>query len=281
MKQSYSSLVTILMKRFLASITLCLFAGITLLPMYWIVVSAFQPPSVVLAFPPRLVPAPATWINVARLFANSMILRWLLNSAVVAGVVTASNVLLGALAGYTLAKKRFPGRQAIFWTVISLMLVPGQLTIIPLYALIIRLDWINTYRALIVPALVGPFAIFLMKQFLQTLPSELLDAARIDGCGEWGVFRRVVFPLARPGMGVLGIFTFMGTWNDFLWPLIVTNKESMMTLQIGLTSLQNVYFTDYGLLMAGAAVSAVPMVIAFVLFQPYFVRGVTIGALRG
>ena len=131
------------------------------------------------------------------------------------------------------------------------------------------------------PALIGPFSIFLMKQFLQTLPSELIDAARIDGCGEWGVFRRVILPMAKPGMAVLGIFTFTGTWNDFLWPLIVTNQASMMTLQIGLHSLQNAFYTDYGLLMAGAAVSALPMIAVFLLFQPFFVRGVTIGALKG
>lgn len=269
------------MKRLIAYTILTLFACVTLLPLYWIAVSAFQPPSVVISFPPSLYPSPPTWINFARLFNSSRIFEWLTNSLIVTGTITFSNVLLGTLAGYTLAKKRFPGRQVIFWIVISMMLVPGQLTIIPLYALIVQLDWVNTYKALIVPALVGPFSIFLMKQFLQTLPTELIDAARIDGCSEWGVFQRVILPLAKPGMGVLGIFTFMGVWNDFLWPLIVTNRSSMMTLQIGLNSLQNTFYTDYGLLMAGAAVSALPMIIVFILFQPYFVRSVTIGAIKG
>ncbi|MBM3263806.1 MAG: carbohydrate ABC transporter permease [candidate division Zixibacteria bacterium] len=260
---------------------LIVFAGLTLLPLYWIVMTAFQLPSAVLAIPPDLFPASPTLLNFTRLFRGSQILTWLTNSVVVTVAVTISNILLGTLAGYTLAKKRFPGRQAIFWSVIGLMLIPGQLTIIPLYALIIKLDWVNTYKALIVPALIAPFSIFLMKQFLQTLPTELLEAARIDGCSEWGIFRRVILPLARPGMGVLGIFTFMGTWNEFLWPLIVTNRTSMMTLQIGLNSLQNQYFTDFGLLMAGAAVSAAPMVVVFLLFQPYFVRSITIGAVKG
>ncbi len=269
------------MKRFLAVSLLLLFAAATLLPLYWIAVSAFQPPSVVITFPPSLYPSPPTWVNFARLFNGSQILRWLLNSLLVTGAVTMSHLLLATLAGYTLAKKSFPGSRLVFWTVISLMLIPGQLTLIPLYALIIKLEWVNTYKALIVPALIGPFSIFLMKQFLQTLPSELIDAARIDGCGEWGVFRRVILPMAKPGMAVLGIFTFTGTWNDFLWPLIVTNQASMMTLQIGLHSLQNAFYTDYGLLMAGAAVSALPMIAVFLLFQPFFVRGVTIGALKG
>lgn len=269
------------MHRMISYTILSLFAVLTLLPLYWIAVSAFQPPSVVITFPPSLFPSPPTWINFARLFTSSSILTWLANSFLVSTTITVSQVLLGTLAGYTLAKKVFPGRQLIFWSVISLMLVPGQLTIIPLYAMIIQLDWVNTYKALIVPALIGPFAIFLMKQFLQTLPSELMDSARIDGCSEWGVFVRIVLPMAKPGMGVLGIFTFMASWNDFLWPLIVTNRASMMTLQIGLNSLQNAFYTDYGLLMAGAAVSAVPMIIVFLLFQPYFVKGVTFGAVKG
>lgn len=269
------------MSRFIPYAILTIFAGLTLMPLYWIVVSALQPPSVVLSFPPSLFPSPATWFNFGQLFNGSRIMTWMTNSLLVTGTVTISNVLLGTLAGYTLAKKIFPGRQMIFWAVISLMLIPSQLTMIPLYALIIRLGWINTYQALIVPALIMPFSIFLMKQFLQTLPSELMDSARIDGCSEWGVFQRVVLPLAKPGMGVLGIFTFMGVWNEFLWPLIVTNRSSMMTLQIGLNSLQNQYYTDYGLLMAGAAVSAAPMIIVFLLFQPYFVKSITIGAVKG
>ena len=267
--------------RFIAFAALAFLAAVTLMPLYWVVVCSFQPPTVVLEFPPSLFPANPTLVNFARLFNGSEILRWMLNSVFVTVVITAANVFFATLAGFTLAKKQFPGRQAIFWSIIALMLIPTQLTVIPLYALIIQLGWVNTYKALIVPALIGPFSIFLMKQFLQTLPTELMDAARIDGCGEWGVFRQVVLPLAKPGMGVLGIFTFMGSWNDFLWPLIVTNKSSMMTLQIGLHSLQNAYFTDYALLMAGAAVSALPMIVVFLLFQPYFVRGVTFGAVKG
>jgi multiple sugar transport system permease protein len=254
---------------------------VSLLPLYWIFVTALIPPSIVLALPPKFLPAPFTLVNFQRLLGSSEVLRWTFNSLLVSTVITAANVFLGTLAGYALAKKRFPGDAAIFWLIISTMLVPGQITLIPLYDMVVRLDWLNTYQALIVPGLVGPFAIFLMKQFVQTLPSELLDAARIDGCGELRLFWDVVVPLARPGMAVLAIFTFVGTWNDFLWPLLVINKEEMMTLQIGLTSLQNVYYTDYGLLMAGAAFAAVPMLIVFFAFQRAFVRGVTIGALKG
>ena len=173
------------MFRYISYILLLLFAGLTLTPLFWIISTALQAPSVVLAFPPNLIPSPASLINFIHLFNGSQILTWMSNSLIVTLTVTLSNVLLGTLAGYTLAKKRFPGRQAIFWMVISLMFIPTQLTIIPLYALIVKLDWINTYMALIVPILIMPFSIFLMKQFLQTLPTELIESARLDGCGEW------------------------------------------------------------------------------------------------
>jgi multiple sugar transport system permease protein len=284
--------------RLLSYAILFLWALAALMPLYWIFCTALKPPLVVLEMPPKFVPSPPTLINFKRLFGTQpvaapwllsllgvqtipAIWRWLFNSAFVSLVVTFSNVFLATLAGYALAKKRFPASQFIFWLILSMMLVPGQLTIIPLYEMVIRLNWMNTFYALIVPAMVGPFAIFLMKQFLQTLPSELLDAAKIDGCSELGVFLRVVIPLAKPGMAVLAIFTFMGEWNDFLWPLIVMNKESMLTLQVGLANLQNVFITDYGLLMAGAAFSAIPMMVVFFLFQRHFVKGITIGALKG
>lgn len=203
------------MFRYVSHILLVLFAALTLMPLYWIVTTAFQTPTAVLAFPPSLAPSPASWINFARLFNGSEILAWMSNSLIVTGTVTLSNVLLGTLAGYTLAKKVFPGRLTIFWTVISLMFIPSQLTIIPLYALIVKLDWINTYKALIVPALIMPFSIFLMKQFLQTLPTELIEAARMDGCGEWGVFQRVILPLAKPGIGCSASSPSWGCGTNF------------------------------------------------------------------
>ena len=220
-------------------------------------------------------------VNFIRLFMKAKIFRWTLNSTIVAGSVTASNLFLGTLAGYALAKKKFHGRTFIFWLIVSMMMVPYQITIVPLYIIISRLNWTSTYWALIVPSLSFPFSIFLMKQYLQTLPSELIDAARIDGCSEFGIFLRIIIPLAKPGMAVLSIFIFMGTWNDFLWPLIVTNKEVMFTLQVGLSSIQTVFYTDYGLLMAGAAYSTIPMFIVFFAAQKYFVKGITVGAIKG
>ena len=254
---------------------------ISLLPLYWTYTTAFKYPSMVIEMPPELYPNPPVLVNFIGLFMKAKIFRWTLNSAIVAGSVTASNLFLGTLAGYSLAKKKFHGRMFIFWLIVSMMMVPYQITIVPLYIIINRLNWTSTYWALIVPSLSFPFSIFLMKQYLQTLPSELIDAARIDGCSEFGIFLKIIIPLAKSGMAVLSIFIFMGTWNDFLWPLIVTNKEIMFTLQVGLSSIQTVFYRDYGLLMAGAAYSTIPMFIVFFLAQKYFVKGITIGALKG
>lgn len=254
---------------------------VCLLPLYWTYTTAFKYPSIVIEMPPELYPNPPVLVNFIRLFMKAKIFRWTLNSSIVAGSITVSNLFFGTLAGYALAKKKFHGRMFIFWLIVSMMMVPYQITIVPLYMIINRLNWMSTYWALVVPGLSYPFSIFLMKQYLQTLPSELMDAARIDGCSEFGIFLRIIIPLAKGGMAVLGIFIFMGAWNQFLWPLIVTNKENMFTLQVGLSTIQSVFFTDYGLLMAGAAYSTIPMFVVFFAAQKYFVRGITIGALKG
>lgn len=270
-----------LAKRGIVYLILVTSSVVALFPLYWIFVTAFKSPTVVLSMPPSLIPNPPTLLNFQRLFLQSMILRWTANTVLVAGLATTATVFFGTLAGYTIAKKDFPGKNIIFISVISMLMVPGQLTLIPLYTMITRLGWRDTFYALIVPGLISPFAIFLMKQYLQTLPIELFDAGKIDGCSEVGLFLRIALPLAKPGMAVVGIFTFMAHWNDFLWPLIVTSKDTMRTLQIGLSSLQFRFSTDYGLLMAGATYAAIPMIIFFLLFQRWFVQGITIGALKG
>ena len=162
-----------------------------------------------------------------------------------------------------------------------MMMVPNQVTLVPLFMLMTNLHFVNTYFGLIVPSLFAPFGIFLMKQFIQTLPSELIEAAKIDGASEIAVFARIVFPLAKPGWAALAIFMFVESWNDFLWPLIVTSSENMRPLQVGLATLQTRYLTDYGLLMAGAAISSIPMIVLFITFQRQFVRGITIGSVKG
>lgn len=255
----------------------------SLFPLYWIFVTAFKKPTVILSMPPQMVPWPATLVNFMSLFWSSqlMIFRWLLNSLIHAGSITAFCVFFSAMAGYALAKKKFPGNKFIFAIIIGIILIPSQIIIVPLFIMIMKFGWMNTYWALIVPDFVIPVSIFLMKQFLQTLPSELIDAARIDGCSEMGIFLRIVLPLAKPGLAVVGIFGFVSEWNNFLWPLIVIQSNSMRTIQIGLAYLQSAISTEYGLLMAGASFAAIPMFVIFFSFQRYFLRGITVGALKG
>lgn len=260
---------------------LILWAIIALLPLYWMFTTSFRVSSHIMEMPPQFWPQPASLENYRRLLLNATVLRWILNSVIVTGSITAINVFFCTLAGYTLAKKSFPGRSLIFWAFIAMIMVPNQVTLVPLFILMTDLGLVNTYWGLIIPGLFAPFGIFLMKQFVQTLPSELIDAAKIDGASEVAVFMRVIFPLAKPGWAALAIFLFAENWNDFLWPLIVTNAETMRTLQVGLATLQTRYLTDYSLLMAGAGISALPMIVVFLAFQRSFVQGITVGSVKG
>ena len=263
------------------------YAGITvwallsLFPLYWMVATGIRPTSYSIELPPEWIPTKFTLANLGKMFALAPALRWTFNSFVVASAVALSNVFWSALAGYTLSKKQFPGDKVIFWMIVGLIFVPWQLMLVPLFMLMRNFGLLDTYGALIFPELIYPYTIFLMKQYLSTLPSELLDAAKIDGASEFGVFHRIVMPLALPGLAVVGIFTFMGNWNNFIWPLLVTNSEEMRTLQVGLSKLQSHWYTDYGLLMAGASFSAIPMIIVFLAFQRLFLRGITVGAVKG
>lgn len=267
--------------RIAAVVVVTLMAGLAIIPLYWMVVTAFQRPTLSTTFPPEWFPNPPTLQNFTALFKRPNIWRWTVNSAVVASAITLGLVFVATLAGYTFAKKEFVGRKVLFWCYVGSMMVPGQVTLIPLYILMTRLGFQNTFGGLILPAIAGPFGVFLMKQFIQTLPSALIDAGRIDGCSEFGIFTRIILPLAKPGMAVLAIFTFVEQWNDFLWPLIITNSASMRTLPVGLALLQEEVPLAFNLLMAGATYAAIPMVVVFLFFQRYFLQGVTVGAIKG
>jgi multiple sugar transport system permease protein len=256
-------------------------ALLSLLPLYWLFVTSFQLFSLTIPFPPRLVPDPFTLVNYGDILANGLVRRAFLNSVIVAFTVTASNVFFNTLAGYVLAKMDFPGRRLIFWGIIGLLMLPWQVTLIPVYLITVRLGIINTYWGLILPGSVSAFGIFLMKQYLQTLPSELIDAARVDGASEFGIFWRIILPVARPGVAVLGTFVFVGHWNDFLIPLLLTSSNEMRTLQVALAQLQIMTYTNWGITMAGSAIAAIPTIAIFFLFQKDVTRGITVGALKG
>lgn len=262
-----------------ASLTVMALAA--LLPLYWMFTTSLKGQASYLRQPPELFPADPTFANFEQLFANPNMGRWIFNSAFVAGSVTALNIVFASLAGYAFSKLQFPGRRWMFWLYMATMMVPFQVTMFPLFKLMVEWGWVNTYWALIVPAAAWPYNVFLMRQVIQSLPYEILDAGRIDGCSELALFWRIVFPMSTNGIAVMGIFTFITTWNDFLWPLIILNSEQMRTLPIALATFQSTYETNYGLLMAGGVIMAVPMFIVFFLFQRFFLQGVTFGAMKG
>lgn len=266
--------------RLLAYCLLIGWAVLSLMPLYWMISISFMNVVTLLRMPPRLVPWPLILTNYTRLLTRSMLPRWEMNSALVAGTNTLISLFVSSFYGYIFAKKRFPGQQILFWVLISTMMVPFQVVTIPVFLMFRRFGIINTYWALIVPGLFSAYGVFLMRQVMKPLPSELIDAARIDGCREFDIYWRVMLPLAKPGLAVLGIFTFVGNWNDFYWPLVVLNKPQMYTLPVGLPTLQG-QWTDYGLLMAGSTLAALPTIAIFLAFQRYFLQGVTVGAIKG
>ncbi len=267
--------------RVIAYLLLTLWAVVTIMPFYWMVVTALKSQVAIQAIPPDWWPNPPTLQNFNVFLRQAPALRWLYNSVLVASVTTVLTCTFATMSGYAFAKRRFPGDRALFWAVMAILVVPFEVKLIPLFELSARLGLIDTYAGLILPAVSAPFSVFLMKQFISTLPSEIFDAARVDGASELLVFRRVVVPLATPGIAVLAIFSFFGSWNAFLWPVIVTRSLDMRTLPPGLAVLQLQSYTDYGLQMAGSLFTAVPTVILFLVLQRYFLRGVTIGALKG
>lgn len=221
-----------------------------------------------------------TFSGFTTLFKKNNIGVWFFNSLYIAVVVTIGVLLFDSMAGYVLAKKRFPGRNLIFWSIIATMMIPGQVTLVPLFIMVRNFGIMDTHWALIFPDLAMVFGVFLMRQFMHSIPDELLDAAKIDGASEWKTYWSIVLPLAKPGLAALGIFTFMSVWNSFLWPIIVLNNADLYTLPVGLKTLQDANLASFKLLMSGAAVASIPMIIVFILFQRHFVKGLTLGGVK-
>jgi multiple sugar transport system permease protein len=257
-------------------------AIVSLFPLYWMISTALKPPTSIMTLPPQWIPESISLDNFREAFAGSPVMRWTINSFAMALSVTAFQLLFATMAGYGFAKKQFPGREVIFWLYISSLMIPSFALLIPQFTLMSRFGLVNTYLGLIAPGLSAPFGVFLMRQFIQTLPTELIDAAKIDGCSELRVFRDIILPLAKPGLAVLGIFVFMGQWSSFLWPLIVTQSSDMQTLMVGFALLANRELrVNYGALMAAGTYMAIPMLVVFFAFQRYFLRGITIGGIKG
>ncbi|CAM3212157.1 carbohydrate ABC transporter permease [Streptobacillus felis] len=263
-------------------IILIAFALFFLFPFYWILTGSFKLQDVAISIPPQWLPVSPTLANYRQLLVNNTA-RWFFNSVFVSSMTTILVCVTATLAGYALAKKDFPGVNIIFIVFVAAMALPKQVILIPLLKFITELGWIDTYQALILPAVGWPFGVFLMKQFSHSVPNELLESAKIDGCGEFKTFLSIVLPIVKPGVGALAIFTFIASWNDYFSQLIFTNSEVMKTLPLGVASMaqQAEFSLNYGLLMAGAALASMPMILVFLMFQSYFTQGVTMGAVKG
>jgi len=262
---------------------LLLFAVATLFPIYFMIISSFAPPVQAGAVSHDLIPRSFSLKSYKFFFdydPNSY--RWLLNSLFVAGTITISNVLFAGMAGYAFSKLRFPGKKALFWVLLCTMMVPYQVTQVPLYILVVNvLKMQDTYKALILPGLCSVYNIFLMKQFLSTLPYEIIESAKIEGCSQGRIFFQIVAPLSKTVLAVMAIITFMDNWNTFFWPFLVTKSMKMQTIQVGLSNFRFAHTTYFAPMMAGATVAALPMFVLFFSLQKYFLQGVTVGALKG
>ncbi len=258
-------------------------ALVTVTPFLWMIFSSFKSNSEIFSYPPRLFPTVFRLDAYAKLFSERPFGTWYLNSLSVAALTTLAVLFFSSIGGFAFAKYDFRGRNALFLILLGSTMIPFQLILIPLFVVVSRLGWVNEYAGLIIPFMAPAVSIFLMRQFISQIPDELLDAARMDGANDFRIYWTVVMPLLRPAIGTLGILTFLGSWNSFLWPLVVIRDQAKMTLPLGLSLLQaQVTGTqiDYGEVMAAATLVAVPAIIVFVLMQRQFVSGLLSGAVK-
>ncbi len=256
-------------------------AAITLMPYAWMVSSSFKTNIAIFSAQVDLIPDEPIIDNYIEAVTRHPVGRALVNSLIMAGVETLAVVVTSILTAYPFARLRFPGRDILFLAILGTMMIPSQVTMIPAFILIKWLGWIDTYQGLIVPRIMTPLGIFLMRQFLQTLPRELEEAARIDGCSRMQTLLRVLVPLTGPAVATLAIFTFTASWNEFFWPLLVVQSTEMWTLQILIASMKQAEVVDWGVVMAVVTMSVVPTTAIYVLLQRYFVKGIAMSGLKG
>jgi multiple sugar transport system permease protein len=268
------------------TLLLILLIGIALLvivPILWMLSTSFKPKSQ--WFLPEIywIPKTFTWENYQNILNDDTlpIVRWFLNSLFLSGTITFLILLVDSLAAYAYARMEFPGRRPLFALLLATLFLPGVMFLVPNFLTIARLGWLNNYLGVITPALAGVFGVFFMRQFFESLPKELEEAAQIDGASQFQIFYKIALPLAKPALATLGIITFLGAWNDFLWPLLILKDRALLTLPPGLRTLQGAYTSEYGQMMAGAAITAVPVLILYIILQRYIVASVQTTGLKG
>ncbi|MCJ8156430.1 carbohydrate ABC transporter permease [Sphingomonas sp. LaA6.9] len=258
-----------------------LFALMTLTPLLWMVAVSFMSPGEAAAFPPPIIPADPTIENYRTLFQTYGVGRYLANSAFLASTATLLALLFSVPAGYAFAKLRFKGRDRMFQLLVGALVIPGQIGMLPLFLELKAIGIVNSYAGALIPWLAGIFGIFLVRQFCLSVPDEMIEAARVDGASETQIFTRIVLPTLQPILVTLALFVFLGSWNDFMWPLIVLSDQNLYTLPVALAALSREHVQDNELMMAGSVVTTLPVLVIFLLLQRYYVRGLLAGSVKG
>jgi len=252
------------------------------IPYVWMFVTSIKPLAEIQAFPPSFAVKNPTIEPYKDLFRLVPMLKYLVNSIFVAGSITLFNVFATSLAGYAFAKHKFWGRDKIFFIFLASLMIPWQVNIIPGFIIVKNLGWLNTYKGLIIPSMAWcAFGIFLNRQFIYSIPDDLIDAAKIDGCGEFRIYMHVILPLIKPVLATLSIFTFLQQWNNFVWPLVIIHTSSMRTIPLGLATLTGQFGANYAMIMAGAVIATLPMLIVYLMFQKYIIKGIALTGLKG
>lgn len=252
----------------------------TVVPFLFMASTSFTKSFTMMTYPPTLIPENPSldnYYDIIFTFQEGLFPRWFLNTLFTTACITGGSLILNTLSGYIFAKKEFYGKNFVFSLLLSTLMIPGAVTLIPAFLMVNKLGLFNTYWALIIPGLASPFGIFMMRQFISSLPSELIEVSKIDGASELRIFWSIIIPLSLPAMAALGIFTVINAWNAFLWPLVVLRANSMRTLVVGLATVQSEFNINYGLVMAGSVLTVLPMLVLYILFQPYFVEGLRMG----
>jgi multiple sugar transport system permease protein len=259
---------------------LILLALISFIPIFWMVSASFMKPGEASAVPLRFLPAHPTFEHYIALTERMHIIRYFINSLVIASAVTALSLLFNSMAGYAFAKFRFPGRDKLFRLLLSGLVIPAQVTMLPLFLMLKSMGLVNTYAGAVIPGLASIFGIFLIRQFAGSIPDSLIEAARMDGAGDFKVYYAVILPLCRPILFTLALFTFMGTWNDFMWPLIIMTDNMNYTLPVAIANLKGEHLLDLELMMAGSVITILPVLVLFLMFQRHYVRGIMVGGVK-
>ena len=256
-------------------------AIIWIMPILWMIDTAFKPSPEIFTVPPRWIPSYLTLEHVKEVLTKWPFVRWLINSLVVATTATLISLIVSVLAGFSFARLQWVGRNFVFITFLSSMFIPWQVNVIPLYFIMHRLNLLNTYPAIFLPIVAMPIGIFLLRQFFLNIPQSLEDAARLDGCGSLRVLWHIILPVSRPALGALAIYMFIFSWNEFFWSMIALQRSNMLTLPIGLKALQGAYDINYGLLMAASFLAVLPALVIFLVLQKKIIRGIAFTAGKG